>query len=247
MASKATAYFCNTQSLEFAQDFPASFNYPPIHPKPGAPKRVYLAGPFFSMSQNWLIEEAFAALKSQGFKVFSPLHHVGRGSAAEVYEKDIKGVDECDLVFACVDGLDSGTIFEVAFHRRPRLAGELNPAKFAVFAPKASEKVKAFAGAPGVFNCRGKRRRVVLLQKLGQESCGVHCSYLCGRCPNAQFAKADFAILSISGTPFLLRHFWLFANTGQGTATQFLTSYAVPTPRCRCEQRRQTTVPRLEE
>jgi nucleoside 2-deoxyribosyltransferase len=117
MASKATAYYCNTSSLEFSPDFPASFDYPPIHPKPDAPKRVYLAGPFFSMSQNWLIEEAFAALKSQGFKVFSPLHHVGRGSATEVYEKDIKGVEECDLIFACVDGLDSGTIFEVGYAR----------------------------------------------------------------------------------------------------------------------------------
>lgn len=69
------------------------------------------------MSQNWLIEQALEALESQNFKVFSPLHHVGRGSAAQVYDKDIRGLRECDLVFACVDGLDSGTIFEIGFAR----------------------------------------------------------------------------------------------------------------------------------
>lgn len=118
MASKATAFFCNSMSLDFDENFPASFNFAPIQTeKPPAPQRVYLAGPFFSMSQNWLIEQAFDALRSQSFKVFSPLHHVGRGPADKVYEKDIDGIKTCDLVFACVDGLDSGTIFEVGYAR----------------------------------------------------------------------------------------------------------------------------------
>lgn len=114
LASKATAFFCNTKSLDFPPDFPSSFKFPPIHPKFGT-KSVYLAGPFFSMSQNWLIEQAYEALRGQGLTVFSPLHHVGRGSASEVYEKDIKGLENCDIVFACCDGLDSGTVFEVGY------------------------------------------------------------------------------------------------------------------------------------
>lgn len=117
MASKATAFFCNTVSLELGVDFPAEFAYPPIHLKAEPGLRVYLAGPFFSMSQNWLIEQTLEALLSQNFDVFSPLHHVGRGTAAQVYDKDIKGLRGCDLVFACVDGLDSGTIFEIGFAR----------------------------------------------------------------------------------------------------------------------------------
>lgn len=121
LASKATAFFCNSMSLEFAKDFPASFQFPPIEAKaPAAPKRVYLAGPFFSMSQIWLIEQTLDALRSQGFKVFSPLHHVGRGPAEQVYGKDIDGILNSDLVFACVDGLDSGTIFEVGYARAIR-------------------------------------------------------------------------------------------------------------------------------
>ena len=117
VASMATAYFCNTMTLEFPPNFPAGFDYPPIQVRSDPAMRVYLAGPFFSMSQNWLIGEALAALRSQGFDVFSPLHHVGRGPADQIYEKDIKGLEECSLVFACVDGLDSGTIFEVGFAR----------------------------------------------------------------------------------------------------------------------------------
>jgi nucleoside 2-deoxyribosyltransferase len=115
LASKATAYFCGTKSLQFPADFPASFGLKPITPREGPAKRVYLAGPFFSMSQNWLIEQALEALSSQGLRVFSPLHHVGRGPANEVYEKDIRGLVESDIVFACVDGLDSGTIFEIGY------------------------------------------------------------------------------------------------------------------------------------
>jgi len=115
LASKATAYFCGTKSLLFPADFPASFALPPISPRSGAPKRVYLAAPFFSMSQNWLVEQALEALSSQGLSVFSPLHHVGRGAANQIYDKDIAGLRESDIVFACVDGLDSGTIFEIGF------------------------------------------------------------------------------------------------------------------------------------
>jgi nucleoside 2-deoxyribosyltransferase len=117
VASKATAYFCNTMILDFPSGFPAGFDFPPIYPKKEASIRAYLAGPFFSMSQNWLIEQALDALRSQGFEVFSPLHHVGRGAADQVYAKDIKGLEQCDLVFACVDGLDSGTIFEIGYAR----------------------------------------------------------------------------------------------------------------------------------
>lgn len=115
IASKATAEFCGTQALQFSESFPNSFELPPIIPRTGAPKCVYLAAPFFSMSQNWLVEQALEALTGQGLRVFSPLHHVGRGAAAQVYDKDIVGLRDADIVFACVDGLDSGTIFEIGF------------------------------------------------------------------------------------------------------------------------------------
>ncbi|MEZ5329915.1 MAG: PfkB family carbohydrate kinase [Verrucomicrobiales bacterium] len=109
-ASLHAANYCETKQL-----------YPPSGDRSekvwsgGEPKLVYLAGPFFSMPQIWLINESLTALRSQGFKVFSPLHHVGRGAAKDVYAPDIAGIEQCDLVFACVDGLDAGTLFEIGY------------------------------------------------------------------------------------------------------------------------------------
>lgn len=78
---------------------------------------VYLAAPFFDMARLWLVDEARRCLSQSGLKVFSPLHDVGRGPASEVVEKDIEAIKKCDLVFALVDGLDAGTLFEVGYAR----------------------------------------------------------------------------------------------------------------------------------
>ncbi|HWX23329.1 MAG TPA: PfkB family carbohydrate kinase [Candidatus Binatia bacterium] len=78
-------------------------------------KQVYLAGPFFNLPQRWLIEEFMQALVGAGVSVFSPLHMVGRGGPEVVYEADMKGLRECGVILACLDGLDSGTIYEVGY------------------------------------------------------------------------------------------------------------------------------------
>ena len=78
-------------------------------------KTVYLAGPFFNLPQRWLIEEFKLALDNAGVPVFSPLHHVGRGNADDVYQPDIEGLKTCSVVLACLDGLDAGTVYEVGF------------------------------------------------------------------------------------------------------------------------------------
>jgi nucleoside 2-deoxyribosyltransferase len=78
-------------------------------------KQVYLAGPFFNLPQRWLIEEFMQALVGAGVRVFSPLHMVGRGGPEVVYEADMEGLRECGVVLACLDGLDSGTIYEVGY------------------------------------------------------------------------------------------------------------------------------------
>lgn len=79
--------------------------------------QIYLAGPFFTTAQQWLIDEARSAFLDMGFRVFSPVHHVGRGGANEVAPADLIGLDDSSLVFAILDGLDSGTIFEVGYAR----------------------------------------------------------------------------------------------------------------------------------
>ena len=50
-----------------------------------------------------------------GLYVFSPLHDVGYGDPREVAIKDIKGLEESSLIFAVLDGLDAGTLYEVGY------------------------------------------------------------------------------------------------------------------------------------
>lgn len=120
LASKGTAYYCNNigfpnenQINEFeAIELSTSHK---IFSDEGV--KVYLAGPFFTLAQQWLIEEVRYIFKALGLRVFSPFHDVGRGRAEDVVHKDIQAIIDCDLVYAIGDGLDSGTIFEVGFAR----------------------------------------------------------------------------------------------------------------------------------
>ena len=79
--------------------------------------RIYIAGPFFTVGELWVIEEAWKALTELGAEVFSPYHAVGFGSADQVADADLKGLDECTAVLAFIDGCDLGTIFEIGYAR----------------------------------------------------------------------------------------------------------------------------------
>lgn len=79
--------------------------------------QVYLAGPFFTLGQRWLVDEARRCLLELGMEVFSPVHDVGHGSAEEVAPADLAQLHKSDAVFAILDGTDSGTLFEVGYAR----------------------------------------------------------------------------------------------------------------------------------
>lgn len=120
-ASLATAYYCSHQLLPIQEKlFAGAVPYTPIavrDKKAADKKQIYLAGPFFTISQRWLVEETRNALRHQGLQVFSPIHDVGKGSGLEVAPADLKGLDESSVVLAIVDGLDAGTIFEIGYAR----------------------------------------------------------------------------------------------------------------------------------
>lgn len=80
-------------------------------------KPVYLAGPFFNTAQQWQVDEARAALKGLGVRVFSPIHDIGEGPAEQVAPEDLRAIRESGLVFALLDGTDAGTLFEVGYAR----------------------------------------------------------------------------------------------------------------------------------
>ena len=114
VASLAVATYSETMSLPVPSPKVLAKRRAPIAAPPG---RVYLAGPFFTLGQRWLVNEARQALSDFGLDVFSPLHDVGEGPANVVAPADIKALKECDVVFAILDGLDSGTLFEVGYAR----------------------------------------------------------------------------------------------------------------------------------
>lgn len=113
-ASQAAAIYCDTSSYEdIARLLKEEGWYAPIAPiKKGV---VYLAGPFFTLSEKLFIAECRNILTAMGVNVFSPYHDVGEGKAEDVAPKDIDALNGCDCVFAIVDGLDSGTMFEIGY------------------------------------------------------------------------------------------------------------------------------------
>jgi nucleoside 2-deoxyribosyltransferase len=114
-ASKAVAVYCNGNgNIEAIPELiqKKGMFEELVHRKNGL---VYLAGPFFTLSEKLFVSECRNLLFAMGIKVFSPYHDVGEGKAEDVAPKDINKLEECSCVFAIVDGLDSGTLFEVGY------------------------------------------------------------------------------------------------------------------------------------
>ena len=119
-ASVAASYYCYTKGFP-SEDQLGRYSPETVHASDayenGDRPRVYLAGPFFTLAQRWLVDQTRGHLLSMGLKVFSPVHDVGLGRAEDVVHKDIEGIRECDMMFAIADGLDAGTIFEIGYAR----------------------------------------------------------------------------------------------------------------------------------
>jgi len=79
--------------------------------------QIYLAGPFFNVGQQWLVDETRDALRDMGFRVFSPIHDVGEGLASDIAGADLAALDNSKIVLAILDGVDPGTLFEVGYAR----------------------------------------------------------------------------------------------------------------------------------
>ncbi|MGD1118413.1 MAG: PfkB family carbohydrate kinase [Dehalococcoidales bacterium] len=77
--------------------------------------RIYLAGPFFSIGQRWIINTFRNGLIDLGAEVLSPMHDVGFGVSSEVAHEDLKLISNANGLLAVLDDLDAGTLFEVGF------------------------------------------------------------------------------------------------------------------------------------
>ncbi|MBN9152250.1 MAG: nucleoside 2-deoxyribosyltransferase [Micrococcales bacterium] len=86
----------------------------------GRSPKVYLAGPFFTVAELWLVSQCRTFLQQAGAEVFSPVHDIGLGGA-EVAEKDLIGLAGVDAVFAILDGWDPGTLFETGWAKHAEI------------------------------------------------------------------------------------------------------------------------------
>jgi nucleoside 2-deoxyribosyltransferase len=119
LASRAVSQYAETMALPSA---PASeLSQGQRAPASTVPGKVYLASPFFNLGQRWLVDEARRCLTELGLTVFSPVHDIGPGPAEMVGPADLAALDTCDRVFAILDGLDAGTVFEVGYARAKNL------------------------------------------------------------------------------------------------------------------------------
>ncbi|MDO4027415.1 PfkB family carbohydrate kinase [Clavibacter michiganensis] len=128
IASRATAWWCSngsnripSQLLSGKHDNTGKYSSTLKElSNDGAQPLVYLAGPFFTPHERWLIDSSRDFLIQAGARVFSPVHEVGLGGPG-VASSDLAGLDSADVVFAILDGWDPGTVFETGWASRQNI------------------------------------------------------------------------------------------------------------------------------
>ena len=86
--------------------------------------RIYLAGPLFSTAEQEFNSRLAGLLRESGHEVWLPQEEEQRDkTAAEIFRKDVEGIDWAEVVVANMDGPDpdSGTCWECgyAYKKKP--------------------------------------------------------------------------------------------------------------------------------
>jgi hypothetical protein len=113
-ASKSTAVYCDKKAYVDTSIL-ETFNYDEFTNELFPEKQIYLASPFFSISELILIDKIRTAFLSFGIKVFSPFHDIGLGEDTTIATKDLEGIEKSDIIFCVLDNFDSGTLIESGY------------------------------------------------------------------------------------------------------------------------------------
>jgi len=123
-ASTSVAYFCDSEyepkiQLPNLRENPVDFEIIDFHDHESSYKYdVYLAGPFFTTQDLWLVTQVKASLESIGMKVYSPYHELGIVDSFEiakkkyVAEKNLQAIENSGCVIILDDHRDPGTLIE---------------------------------------------------------------------------------------------------------------------------------------
>ena len=130
VGSASAAYWCSTLGPVLPEEILAGDgassaaigitplpDLPDIEDPGQEPPMIYLAGPFFTLGERWLVDLVRDALWAQGVQVFSPFHDVGPGDES-VASADIEGLMKCGSVIALLDNSDFGTVYETGWAER---------------------------------------------------------------------------------------------------------------------------------
>ena len=121
-ASFYTAYYSESRTLNFSK---LNLNYiiknfnpeQLIFNNKSLKHQIYIAAPFFNIQQFDFLNEIVQFLKGKRLKVLSPFHNIGTGEARFIANEDLKEIKNSKVVFALLDDLDPGTIFEIGYAR----------------------------------------------------------------------------------------------------------------------------------
>ncbi|MCJ8498610.1 PfkB family carbohydrate kinase [Chryseobacterium salipaludis] len=113
-ASRSTAIYCDLKAYVDTSIL-ENFKYREYKHEVLEKMQVYIASPFFSLSDLILIEKVRSAFLSFGINVFSPFHDIGIGDHANIAKKDLEAIENSDIIFLVLDNLDSGTLIEAGY------------------------------------------------------------------------------------------------------------------------------------
>lgn len=86
--------------------------------------KVYIAAPFFNQEQLDIVKRVEGVLRSYGIDFFSPrsagtLKNMSKedqqNTKKEIFEGNIRNMDDCTHMVACVEHKDTGTNFEIGY------------------------------------------------------------------------------------------------------------------------------------
>jgi hypothetical protein len=159
LASRSSAYYAGTRALPMiGRDLlPKMETFDPL-----TPCKIFIASPCYSMSQQWLLDQAIISLENLGVEAVSP-YDLGLDGATRANTDIAAVLDDCSAVLVLADGADIPSILAVGLARVRKLpivvlAEELKERRLELWQGTDCEVARDFASSVYRAMVAGKRR-----------------------------------------------------------------------------------------